>query len=272
MAELASACQGDPDFHIPYLGAGVDSIATDIAELENWTETSMVAEDERGMVGWIVGEIDLEMGRMWWWGPFALDDDRWAETADRLYTAARAATPKTITEEEACIDDRSRPLRQWCERQQLVSNPASVLLRRDPSETATDDRIRPLADRDHPSVMALHDLAFPGTHTTPSALVQSTHPRLVIEVDDTVVGYVAFEMQSDGSGYVDYLAVDEDLRGGGLGAALVDQACRDMFAAGATYAHLTVREDNVAARALYAKLGFAEERLARPYRVGFYLA
>lgn len=271
MAHLGADCQSDPDFHIPYLGMDADSIATDIGELEDWLDTSVVAEDESGIVGWMVGEVDREMGRLWWWGPFVSGGQPWAEIADRLYVAAREIIPEAIAEEEACADDRSEPMRQWCARHRLESNPASVLLRCERSEAPVDARIRPLAAADHQAVMTLHDKAFPGTHTTAAALVKSDHPRLIIEIDDGVVGYVAFELQSDGSGYIDYLAVDEGQRGAGLGGALVDQACHDMFADGAVYAHLTVREDNAAARALYARLGFAEERLARPYRLGFYL-
>ncbi|MGI9595512.1 MAG: GNAT family N-acetyltransferase [Acidimicrobiales bacterium] len=269
MAELGSRCQADPSFHIAYLGLDAAAIATDIGELDGWTETSTVAVEDQQVIGWLVGEIDLDMGRLWWWGPFATADDRWAEIADMLYTETRRRLPSAITEEEACADDRSDAVRRWCDRHRLEANTASVLLQRPPTPAVVDPRIRPLADGDHQAVGVLHDLAFPGTHTTAAALVESDHPRLLIELDGRVVGYVAFELQSDGSGYIDYLAVDDAHRGAGLGRALVDHACHDMFAAGATYAHLTVREDNPAARALYSRLGFVEERLARPYRLGF---
>ncbi|MEM7285141.1 MAG: GNAT family N-acetyltransferase [Actinomycetota bacterium] len=93
----------------------------------------------------------------------------------------------------------------------------------------------------------------------------------MIDVDGAVVGYVAYEMQADGSGYIDYLAVDETLRGRGLGRALVSTATADLVTSGATHAHLTVREANAAARALYASLDYEEERIAIPYRRGFTL-
>ena len=138
-------------------------------------------------------------------------------------------------------------------------------------DTGAEPRIRALAAADHEVVQALHADAFPGTHTTPAALVAAEHPRLVVEVGGAVLGYVAYEIQSDGSGYVDYLAVAPAARGRGLGGLLVADACRRLFAGGATFVHLTVREDNATARALYRRLGFVEERIARPYRRGFRL-
>lgn len=274
MAAVAARCQGDPEAHILYVGDTADSIAADIGEVDGWTDTTTVAQSGDDLVGWLLGEVDHEMGRVWWWGPFLSDDQDpagWVEVADQLYRQCRALIPSEVSEEEACPDDRSRSVRAWCGRHGLEPETASVLLRRDQRQAVTDDRIRPLAEPDHEAVKALHDDAFPGTHTTPDALVVSDHPRLVIEVDGAVGGYVAYEMQSDGSGYIDYLAVDQALRGHGLGGALVDHACREMFDTGATFIHLTVREDNPSARALYARVGFDEERLARPFRRGFKL-
>lgn len=277
MAAFAAGMQADPSFHIPYLASDAASIATDIGELTGWTESSTVAERDGGMVGWLVADVDLDMGRAWWWGPFA-STDGWDEIADGLYRRTRSLLAEGVSEEEACADDRSEPMRRWCRRHGFHSDPASVLLRREPGpgDASTGRRpvgmaVRPLTEGDHRAVMALHELAFPGTHTPPGALVASDHPRAVAESDGSVLGYVAYEMHSDGSGYIDYLAVDVGRRSRGIGGGLVDYACRQLFDTGATSVHLTVREDNGPARALYRRLGFVEERLARPYRRGFRL-
>lgn len=277
MAAFAAGLQDDPDFHIPYLGTEATSIATDIGDLTKWTETSTVVERDGRMVGWLVADVDLDMGRTWWWGPFA-SDDGWDEIADGLYRRTRSLLPAGMSEEEACADDRSEPMRRWCRRHGFHPDPASVLLRREPGpgdppprDRPTGLAVRPLTEADHPAVMALHELAFPGTHTTPGALVVSEHPRTVAEIDGSVAGYVAYEMQSDGSGYIDYVAVDEARRGNRLGGALVEHACEHLFGDGAAFVHLTVTEGNGPARAMYRRLGFVEDRLARPYRLGFRL-
>jgi ribosomal protein S18 acetylase RimI-like enzyme len=288
VAALAAQCQADPEFHIPYVGLTPESIEADIGELGDWTECSIVAEQAGEVVGALIAELDEEMGRLWWWGPFVSEDATtgWSAIADRLYDETRAVVPAAIAEEEACADDRSKSVRNWCDRHGLVPETASVLLRRQPEvppSPSIDSRVRPMVESDHEAVTALHESAFPGTHATPEALVRSSEPRLVIETDATpgdgapgdgrtaVGGYIAYELHADGSGYIDFLAVDPELRNAGLGAALVDTACALMFDGGVGHVHLTVREDNAAARALYAGLGFVEDRLARPFRRGFHL-
>ena len=270
MAEVAAGHQADPARHCLYLSAEAAAIAEEVAELDDWAAFTAVAEADGELVGWLFGEPDPDMGRVWWWGPFA-PADGWADVADELYRVARALLGDGYTEEEAAADARSDLIAAWSGRHGLAADPGSVLLRRDPAPAAVDPRVRPMHPGDHEPVMALHDLAFPGTHTPPSMLVASTHPRLVIEEGGRVVGYVAYEMQADGSGYIDYLAVEEELRGGGLGRALVSTATADLVDRGATHAHLTVREANASARALYASLGYDEERIAIPYRRGFTL-
>lgn len=270
MSAIAAAHQADPARHCLYLSAEADAITEEIAELEDWVAYTAVADVDGEVTGWLFGEPDPDMGRVWWWGPFA-PLDGWADTADELYRVARALLGDAYSEEEAAADARSELIAAWADRQGFTADPGSVLLRREPTPATVDPRVRPMAPADHDAVMALHDAAFPGTHTPPAMLVSSEHPRLVIEDRDLVVGYVAYEVQPDGSGYIDYLAVDEGLRGRGLGRALVGTATADLVERGVTYAHLTVREANASARALYSSLDYDEERIAIPYRLGFTL-
>ena len=87
-----------------------------------------------------------------------------------------------------------------------------------------------------------------------------------------VAGYVAFEVQPDGSGYLDFLGVATEFRRRGLAAQLVRAAVTELVDRGASSIHLTVRENSHGARALYVGLGFEEERVIRPLRKGFTLA
>jgi ribosomal protein S18 acetylase RimI-like enzyme len=105
-------------------------------------------------------------------------------------------------------------------------------------------------------------------------LVTSAGPdriRLVVERDGDVAGYVAVERQPDGNGYVDFLGVAPGHRRRGLGAELVRAGVAALAELGCRRFHLTVREADTGARALYAGLGFTEERVIRPFRRGFSL-
>lgn len=64
------------------------------------------------------------------------------------------------------------------------------------------------------------------------------------------------------------IAVDPDERGRGLGAMLVETACRDAARRGASEVFLEVRENNAAAQALYRRAGFQEIGRRADYYAG----
>ncbi len=287
MAALAAEAQVDVERFCAYLGNDAPSISTDIGGIigpqgGDWTDGTWLAlDDERRLVGWLLADADPEMGRVWWWGPIVAEAARLPiglrdGTIDQLFSAAIVPLG-AFTEHEFAVDDRSSMMRSFAERHGFVAEESSAMLRTEPFATADwagDGEVVPLAERHHASVVELHDELFPGTHTPGAKLVVAEHRRLVIERHDDpsgqrVAGYVAVETQSDGSLYVDFLGVSLDQRGRGVGRRLISEAMRLGANSGATYAHLTVRAGNTAARRLYAALGFVEERSLLPLRRGF---
>ena len=269
IVRLVDGEQVQPNRHIAYLGSDTESIRIDIVAIEDWPAHTVVSAGASGSIdGCLLAEVDADMGRCWWWGPF-VDADDWAGTADALYTAAPegGVTP----EQELAPDDRNLMTAEFALRHGFHQETASaVLTYTGPNFGSGDGAVRPAAEwKDE--VAALHDLLFPGTHTTGRALVGSDDIRLVFVESEAFGGYVAAEVNSDGSGYIDFLGVVPDTRGRGIGRRLVMAAVDALRERGATSVDLTVREDNHAARRLYASLDFTEERLVRPYRKGFTL-
>lgn len=299
MTALAADAQLDPERFCAYLPVEADAIAADVSDVDgpdggDWTEATWLAlDDDRNVVAWLLAEVDVDMGRVWWWGPIVADAARLPAalrdgTMDQLFAAASSVTQRW-DEHELAIDDRSSMLRTFADRHGFVAEEASAMLQTPPlastdreagsgtgAHRTSDDGVLELAPRHHASVAALHDIVFPGTHTTGEKLVDAAPGRsvLVIEddgptVDGDIAGYVAVEVQSDGSLYIDYLAVAGHLRGRGIGRRLVSDAVARGAASGATHAHLTVRAGNVAARRLYASLWFTEVSILLPLRRGF---
>lgn len=243
-----------------------------------------------------MGSIDHEVGRVWWFGPFVDTDDptEWRTTADRLDEIARARLPGHVREEEYAFDARHLAGHEWATNRGFVADPGSAVITVEPSVSTSmsmpgyaPSSIRSLITESTrgshsvdsidivDSVSRLHDELFPGTHTTGTKLVERTdphHPRLVAVLDGDVVGYVAAERQPDGNGYLDFVGVAPSARRRGVGADLVRAAVATLVDLGCERIHLTVRDDNVGARSLYARLGFVEERVVRPYRRGFTLS
>lgn len=278
LAELAAQLQVRPAHHVPYLGRDAAGIAAEMVEdVDDWTEAAAIAEEEDGrIVGWLMGSIDHDMGRVWWFGPFVDTDDaeRWAMIADRLDAAARATLPPAVSEEEYAFDSRHATGPQWAVRHGFHADPGSAALALDHPIAPAELPVRPLLPEDAATVGRLHEELFPNTHTTGAALVATTDkskPRLVAERDGEVLGYVAVERQADGGGYIDFLGVAPEFRRQGIGAQLVRAGVAALAELGCEHFDLTVREANAGARALYASLGFEEELVILPFRRGFTL-
>jgi ribosomal protein S18 acetylase RimI-like enzyme len=280
LVAVAVVSQADPDRFSAYLGDDPDSIRADVVEVENWPAFTHVAlDDSRNVIGWLLADTDDEMGRVWWWGPFFADAarDQWAVVADALLGAGMRELAD-FTEHELAFDKRSSIGPLFTERHGFIAEEGSVALRASALDVAAPT-IDPsvglvISDVDVATaepVAVLHDEIFPGTHTVGRALVDAAddeHLRLVAVADGRVVGYVATELQNDGSLYIDFLGVTDRLRGRGVGRALIAAAMRRHVGRADT-AHLTVREHNAAAQALYASLGFVAELVFIPFRRGF---
>jgi ribosomal protein S18 acetylase RimI-like enzyme len=299
LAALAGRQQRRPERHITYLGVEPEHIAAEMVEEDDdWTAVSAVAEHDGRIRGWLMGSVDAEMGRVWWFGPF-IDaqhdgaDDRaddgadggvdvgahhvWRGIADALYAHASSLLPDTVDQEELAPDARHVLLADWALDHGFHRDPGSAILglpRAIAAPTVPDAGIvRPATAQDG-RLVELHDELFAGTHTTGQRLLagaDAEHIRLVLEVDHTVVGYVAVEVQPDGGGYIDYLGVDPAHRRRGFGLTLVRAGVGALADRGCERFDLTVREANHGARKLYAALGFVEERVIHPYRKGFEL-
>ncbi len=280
MAALAAPLQSRPERHVVYLATERAGIEADLAEA-TWESVSVVAlRDGRGnetMAGWLIGDVDDELGRVWWFGPFVCDE-QWQSLASDLLFEARRRLPPGVDQEEMAVDARFEGFEPWANDAGFLAGVGAWVLTLERALDDPDvegDAVRTMLEADGDAVASLHDELFPGTHTTGRHLVEQQddrHPRLVAVSDGMVTGYVAVERQPDGSGYIDFLGVDPGARRRGLGRALVRAGVAALDAIDADPIHLTVREDSDGARELYASLGFTEERLARSFRSGFHLA
>jgi ribosomal protein S18 acetylase RimI-like enzyme len=280
VASLVAAQQDDPTRHIGYLGTSAAGIGEQLAELEPaGLGGAVVAVEGAEVVGMLAAEWDDDPPRVWWHGPVVAADHDWQATALMLDAAARRLLPATVVEEEYAPDSRHDELPTFAAGLGFRAEEGSVVLSRPLPAPIPDHRpagalLRPFAERDRTAVAALHDRLFPATHTTGARLDEGRDRSvLVATVGEQIVGYVAAERQESGEGYVDFLGVDADHRGQGLGRLLVAAACARLSEQfGCVEVHLTVRASNAAARAVYGACGFTEERVLVPWRRGFSIA
>ena len=121
--------------------------------------------------------------------------------------------------------------------------------------------IRRMKEEDLTAVRAIEVLSFtnPWSDSTFLGEIQNTpvsFPMVVVQKPaDKVVGYVIYwHIREDVQ--VNNLAVHPDLRGQGIGEALMRHVIEKVRKNGATFMTLEVRLSNAAAVRLYQKLGF----------------
>ncbi|EFC83146.1 ribosomal-protein-alanine acetyltransferase [Parafrankia sp. EUN1f] len=98
-----------------------------------------------------------------------------------------------------------------------------------------------------------------------SELAQGDSRNYLVAVSaGSIVGYSGLALQGDES-YIQTIGVVPEMRGRRLGARLMIAQLREARRRGARSCGLEVRTDNVAARALYAGLGFVDLGVRRGY-------
>ena len=108
--------------------------------------------------------------------------------------------------------------------------------------------------------------AFPDTPIPTGAFRVRLHEESVIVAErrGEIAGFCLYSMYAD-AGWISVLAVGEEHRGEGLGAALTVRAAKRLFAEGAQVAGLTTDDANGAAIRLYVRLGFRQTHAGRDY-------
>jgi ribosomal-protein-alanine N-acetyltransferase len=120
--------------------------------------------------------------------------------------------------------------------------------------------LRPLVEEDLAAVLAIEETAFASPWTRASFLqeLQSSHSHLTVaERQGQVIGYVCCWHVADEVQILD-IAVHPVCRRQGVGECLLRHALASGQHHGALSANLEVRCSNLAAIALYKKLGFCE--------------
>lgn len=92
------------------------------------------------------------------------------------------------------------------------------------------------------------------------------HVALIAEADGERAGFVIAldslpdEVTGEDQAFIVYMAVERELRGKGIGSALLERAEDEARKRGAPAMALMVTEENTAARALYERAGYTTER------------
>jgi len=267
----------DDAHHIGFFGEGEADVRSSLAEcLIPLAEGFQLAYDGDQLVGVFGVDADPEIGRAWLFGPL-IEYAGWQSLADELYAAGIKVIPEGISEQDLFCEFRNSNVAAFAERHgfPLRSENAVVTLERtDYKKTVSSET--PFSIIDYSSSFfeqfeSCHNLLFPTTYFTAHQIVEklnSTH-RLFLGLEDgKMKGYHFCKVETDArSGYIDFIGVDESMRGRGLGAILLAAGIDWMLSFAETdKIRLTVNANNAPALKLYKNFGFVTERVMRGYR------
>jgi ribosomal protein S18 acetylase RimI-like enzyme len=265
---LIAGEQQQREHHVVYVGDQPDGIRAELDALDPpWTETLRIVDRDGEPTGATLVEWDEAIGRAWIFGPWVAGDEAvWERWAGPLVQAALDQLPATITSHElsgTVENERIRRLADSLGWPATEVNFAYVLAAADAGALVPqDDGLRGVVPEDHGWIAPLHELEFPHTYFSAQQLIEragtGAHVVLVATTaDGHAAGYAAGRIQPDGIGYIDFVAVEPSVRGGGAGRRLVSGLARRLLDEAPTAeVHLTVQEHRAPARALYAALGF----------------
>lgn len=266
IGHLVERAQRDPSRHVTYVGDVAATILAEFAEASDWQRRGVVARSAGVITTFLLCDVDEEKRRAYWLGPWGDNEESMA----KLFDGARSRFGDLFDEEELAPDSRNTTVRDLAIARGFRAETRSDVLTCRSFEVSPTTSV-PMRPELVDAVGALHDSLFPGTHRSGAHLTDDgTHVRCVVD-GGIPVGYIAYELEADGSGYIDYLGVAHSARRRGIARTLIRDACSALATSGVSEVHLTVREDAQGATQLYQSVGFVRERTIAPYRRGFSL-
>jgi len=130
-----------------------------------------------------------------------------------------------------------------------------------------EPRIRPMRLSDLPAVMEVGGRSLPRPWSEAVWREEFYSPfglYLILEEGGALSGFIGLKLISD-EAHVMTIAVRPERRRQGLARTLIKTALGEPAAAGVCHVYLEVRPSNLAARTLYASLGFVETGVRRGY-------
>ncbi|SER57976.1 GNAT family N-acetyltransferase [Actinokineospora terrae] len=277
--DLVARLQADPGHHIGYHGTTEEEVVEELTRLTpDWAGGAVVGVDPAGAVRALLSaEVDPESGRAWLYGPFVdVPADHpavrrlWHNTADDLLDLV-TARPRLagVTDLELYGHRRNRRLGDFAARHGFAAGSASRVFTltgaalRSVLISAAEQAVGPgKLDDDRTTraqVVDLHERCFPNRTVSGEQLVEGTrgHTVVVLTGADGVIGYAAGFLQEE-EFYVDYVAVDPNMRDAGAGRALVRALLRTLAAeqGARCQAAAVIALGNDASERMFTALGF----------------
>lgn len=269
LAAFIATLNTQTQHHIGYCSTEINELEEILAgDFENMPalDSFVLAWEGDSLIGVMGYEPDFETGLAEIWGPFVSTGD--PNLAVTLYTAMLEQLPTEIKRLGFFMNQVNMVGMGLCAHVGAVvkSNECLFTCHREdyksqldaPEETFT--LTLPLLSQ----IETLHDLLFKDTYISGKSLIegQDQNHMSFVELDgDRVVGYIHCEAEAPyGTGQIEFLGVDPNVRNRGIGSRLLDRGLQWLFYGPENQTIDTVRlcvnANNDSATRLYERMGF----------------
>jgi ribosomal protein S18 acetylase RimI-like enzyme len=239
------------------------AIEQEIVELYSKDELRFVVADLNGQIVALMGcEFDQSVGRGWTRGPF-LTVDQWDSLPEALLEVLLAALPASIRRLDSFLNqEHTRGHRFYLDNGFQQEGLVHVYQAKAANHVSSGRQLcTELRPDQEPAFIDLHNMVFPVTFIDGKGILEQLdqdHKVFVSSDGSALNGYISVSIDKfAGEGYIEFIAVQPELRGRGIGKTLLLCALdwcfseRELSSVG-----LTVHEELANARGLYESVGF----------------
>jgi len=246
-------------------GNNYQSIQNEIIRLASEAGICFIMAFHNGeLIGTLGCELDQELGRGWARGPFIISKtNEWEKVASALLQGLQNTLPSTIHWLDSFLNIANERGNKFYfahgfQQLRLVHVYVAKAFENPLGNLSTCKPIDPLQAQ---NFVALHESIFAQTYTTGQRILNkldNNHQVFVYTQGDEFLGYLYASIEEDtGDGSVEFIGVQEDARGKGIGRQLLQTALQWLFEGKKVHQAILVVNDNLTnARSLYESVGF----------------
>ncbi|MDG5472804.1 GNAT family N-acetyltransferase [Jeotgalibacillus sp. ET6] len=275
MGSFIAGLNKNPEQHTGYFGTEakevIDTLKTDFSDLA--CKDSFAVLKENGKIIAALGadwDQDSATGELW--GPYSLaSGEQWQKDASRLWRILQHKINQNGTW-HGFYNVQNQQAIQWISLLGGKLKSREVILQVLPEELKPSEKesVEEFTELYTEEFKSLHLKVFPDSYFSSGDILSRKNDRnrlFVIEKNQRLAGYVYVEANpSHNEGSIEYIAVNPEFRGMGMGEALLKRAAAFLFQdMNAKEISICVNAGNEAAIHLYKKVGFSEK-----HRLEFY--
>ncbi|MGD7044650.1 GNAT family N-acetyltransferase [Jeotgalibacillus proteolyticus] len=275
MGSFIAELNKNPEQHTGYCGTDVKEVThtlkTDFSDLA-FKESFVVLKENGKIIAALGADWDQSAASGELWGPFSLNEGgKWQEDASKLWRLLQHKINKDGMW-HGFYNVQNQQAIQWISLLGGKCKSREVILRVLPEEIKPDEKINveEFTESYTDEFKSLHIKVFPDSYFSSDDILSrknNCNRLFVIQKTQQLAGYVYVEASpSHGEGSIEFMAVNPEFRGKGMGEALLKKAAAFLFQdMNVKEISICVNAENEAAIHLYKKVGFSEK-----YRLDFY--